>query len=136
MLALNDVHDVKCTAIPVSNGTDVDAVQRLAIFSMGRRLMAGHRLLEPVVGVRILPPQYRERGAGIRKQRIKSSLLPPAPKSSAPCLIREQETGNRVQGVWRHGSQASQSKPINHSSRRFDGTRHKGFRWKCQSISR
>lgn len=26
---------------------------------MGRRLRAGHRLLEPAVGVRVLPPQVR-----------------------------------------------------------------------------
>jgi hypothetical protein len=28
---------------------------------MGRRLKVGHRLLEPVVGVQFLPPQFRER---------------------------------------------------------------------------
>ena len=35
------------------------AISHKLLAKMGRRLRAGHRLLEPVVGVRVLPPQVR-----------------------------------------------------------------------------
>ncbi len=42
------------------------AISHKLLVKMGRRLRAGPRLLEPVVVVRILPPQYREQGTGDR----------------------------------------------------------------------
>lgn len=38
------------------------AINHKLLAKMGRRLRAGHRLLEPVVGVRVLPPQVLRKG--------------------------------------------------------------------------
>lgn len=48
------------------------AISHKLLAKLGRRLRAGHRLLVPAVGVRLLPPQYREQGAVIQGQVIKN----------------------------------------------------------------
>ncbi len=49
------------------------AINYRLLAKMGRRLRAGHRLLEPAVGVRLLPPQVLRKGeAETGRQVIKN----------------------------------------------------------------
>jgi hypothetical protein len=43
---------------------------------LGRRLVVGHRILDPDAEVRLLPPQYREQGLGNREKgnKVKNGL--------------------------------------------------------------
>lgn len=56
------------------------AINHRLLAKMGRRLRAGHRLLEPAVGVRLLPPQVRN-GDMEKRSRTETSNQEPSSKN-------------------------------------------------------